>query len=166
MPLKPLAKGLNRIAVRMRLDKDTGGLLDMIKLIGSFTVREDGQGEYIAGPSGALHYGDWCLQGYPYLAAMADYIQDVRLPEGFLGQRLLLRADVGDDLFEVFINDTPAGCRMWEPYELDITEFVTGDSFTLKVRAVNTIANLLEAKRKPSGLRRLDILPHPLYTLN
>ncbi|MHC1785730.1 MAG: glycosyl hydrolase [Christensenellales bacterium] len=165
VPLRPLQVGHNRIAIRMRLEKDTGGLLDLVKLIGTFLVGKDEQGEYIAPPREGLRYGDWCGQGYPYLSAMVDYTQQLTLPEGFLGQRLLLSADVGDDLFEVFINDQPVGCRLWQPYELDITPAVTMETFTLKVRVVNTIANLLEAKRKPSGLNSLQILPHPQYRL-
>ena len=165
VPVRPLKKGRNRIAVRMVLTSPTGGLLDLVKLIGTFTVALDSEGEYIAPPKSSLDYGDWCGQGYPYLAAMVDYTQKVTLPEGFLGQRLELFADVGDDLFEVFINGEPADCRMWQPYTLDITPFVKDSAFTLTVRAVNTIANLLEGARKPSGLRSLSITPCPVYTL-
>lgn len=165
VPFKPLIKGNNRIAIRMTLTSNTGGLLDMIKLVGDFTVGRDEQGEFIAPPRHTLTYGDWCHQGYPYLAAMVDYSQHITLPEGFLGQRLVLSADVGDDLFEVYINGEHAGTRMWQPYELDITPYVTEASFALTIRVVNTIANLLEAKGDPSGLNALYITPYPVYKL-
>lgn len=163
----PLAaqKGSNRLALRMRVERGMDGLLDMIKLIGTFTVGSDGEGEFIAPPTTSLKQGDWCAQGYPYLAAMADYETEIVLPEAFLGQQLMLECDVGDDLFEAWVDGEHAGLRMWQPYALDITHLVKSPRFRLKVRVVNTIANLLEAKRKPSGLFGMRIVPHPVYTL-
>lgn len=128
-------------------------------------VMQHEQGEFIAPSRHTLNYGDWCHQGYPYLAAMVDYSQHITLPEGFMGQRLVLSADVGNDLFEVYINGEHAGTRMWQPYELDITPYVKETSFTLTIRVVNTIANLLEAKGDPSGLNALYITPYPVYSL-
>lgn len=165
VPCAPVHLGRNRVAIRMTLESNTGGLLDLVKIIGSFTVGEDAAGEYIAPPRDSLQTGDWCRQGFPYLAAMVDYEQEITLPEGFLGQRLILEADVGDDLFEAFIDGRHAGCRMWQPYALDITDFVKDKRFTLTLRVVNTIANLLEARREPSGLFGLTITPHPAYHL-
>ena len=42
---------------------------------------------------------------------------------------------------------------------------MTEASFTLTIRVVNTIANLLEAKGDPSGLNALYITPYPVYKL-
>lgn len=157
--------GKNRIAIRMRVERGMDGLLDMLKLTGTFTVGRDGQCEYLDAPGSTLAYGDWCHQGYPYLAAMVDYEMHVDIPKAFLGQRLLLECEVGDDLFEAWIDGAHAGVRMWQPYQLDITDFVSTSRFHLKVRVVNTIANLLEASQKASGLFKLRIVPHPVYTL-
>ncbi len=164
VPLRNVRIGENRLVIRMTVDGKNAGLLDLLKLTGTFTVGNDEQGDYIDAPRNTLNYGDWCGQGYPYLAAMVDYTQQITLPEGFLGQRLIFHGDVGDDLYQVFIDGKLAGTRMWEPYDLDITDAVQSPSFTLTVRVVNTIANLLEAQRKPSGLRACSITPQPCYT--
>ena len=164
VPLAGAQEGVNTLAIYMTVSGKNAGLLDMLKITGTFTVRQDKQGLYIDRPSQTLVYGDWCEQGYPFLSAMVDYTRQVSIPEDFLGQQLILSADVGDDLFEVFIDDQKVGTRMWQPYELDLTPYITRSDFRLTVRVVNPIANLLEGKRKPSGLRSCRITPLPRYT--
>ncbi len=159
LPLRDAVPGDNTLAVRMTVHGKNGGILDLLKLTGTFTVRED----VICAPTNTLRYGDWCKQGYPYLASMVDYEKEILLPDGYLGKTLLLDADVGDDLFEVFVDGEPAGVRLWSPYVLDITPFVKSSRFTLQVRVVNTIANLLTMQGKESGLRSLTITPYDRY---
>ena len=163
VPLRNIQLGENTIVVRMTVGGKNAGILDLLKLTGTFTVAENGA---ITAPSDTLVYGDWCKQGYPYLAAMVDYTQEIALPDNFIGQELFFSADVGDDLYQVYINGELAGTRMWEPYTLDITPFVKERRFTLTVRVVNTIANLLEAQRKPSGLKSCRISAQPRYVFN
>lgn len=164
VPLRNLHRGLNTIVVRMTVGGKNAGILDLLKLTGTFTVGHDDAGEFIAAPTSTLHYGDWCQQGYPYLAAMVDYTQEITLPEDFAGKEIFLTADVGDDLFQVMVNGELVGTRMWQPYTLDITNALPGRTFTLTVRVVNTIANLLEVQRKPSGLMVCTISAVPRYT--
>ncbi len=159
LPLPDAVIGENTLAVRMTVHGKSGGILDLLKLTGTFTVRDD----IICAPVSTLRLGDWCRQGYPYLASMVDYEKEIILPEGYQDKVLLLSADVGDDLFQVFIDGVPAGTRLWSPYVLDITPFVTSGRFTLCVRVVNTIANLLTKQGKESGLRSLTITPYDRY---
>ena len=166
VPLRGIRLGDNTLMVRMQVGAKNAGILDLLKLTGTFTVGEEDGAEVILPPTNTLTYGDWCKQGYPYLAAMVDYTQEVTLPAEMMGKELLFSADVGDDLFQVFINDELVGTRMWQPYTLDITEAVQSPTFTLTVRVVNTIANLLEAQRKPSGLNACSITAYPKYTLH
>lgn len=151
---------------RMQVGAKNAGILDLLKLTGTFTVGEEDGAEVILPPTDTLTYGDWCKQGYPYLAAMVDYTQEVTLPAEMMGKELLFSADVGDGLYQVFINGELVGTRMWQPYTLDITEAVQSPTFTLTVRVVNTIANLLEAQSKPSGLNACSITAYPKYTLH
>ncbi len=164
VPLRNPRMGQNTLVARMRVGGKNAGILDLLKLIGSFTVEEDAQGAHIAAPRDTLEYGDWCAQGYPFLAATVDYQRTVTLPEGFLGQQLVLEADVGDDLYEAYVDGQLVATRMWEPYTVDLTQAVSQRSFQLTLRVVNTVANLLEAERKPSGLVSCRIVPYPRYT--
>lgn len=165
VPLRGVRLGRNTLMVRMRVAGKNAGILDLLKLTGTFTVAQEGGEEVIAPPRDTLEEGDWVKQGYPYLAAMVDYTQEITLPETFSGKELLLTADVGDDLYQVYIDDQLVGTRMWQPYTLNITEAVKAPRFKLTIRVVNTIANLLEAQRKPSGLMSCHITAYPRYTL-
>ncbi len=159
LPLRDAVIGENTLAVRMTVHGKNGGILDLLKLTGTFTVRDD----ILCAPANTLRYGDWCKQGYLYLASMVDYEKEIILPKGYMGKTLLLEADVGDDLFEVFIDGEPAGTRLWSPYVLNITPFVKSNRFTLIIRVVNTVANLLTRQGKESGLRSLTITPYDRY---
>jgi hypothetical protein len=57
-----------------------------------------------------------------------------------------------DDVVEVFVNDERAGVRLWDPYELDVTDLLRPGENRLEIRVSNTPANLLNAERRPSGL--------------
>lgn len=163
IPLRNIHAGENTITVRMTVGGKNAGILDLLKLIGTFSVGKDEQGEYIDAPVSTLRYGDWCEQGYPYLAATVDYTQEITLPEEMLGHELVFTADVGDDLYEVLVNGQKVDTRLWQPYESRLTDAITGQTFTLTVRVVNTVANILEAQRKPSGLNGCAITAYPKY---
>lgn len=163
IPLRGVREGENTITVRMTVGGKNAGILDLLKLIGTFSVGKDEAGEYIDKPVSTLRYGDWCEQGYPYLAATVDYTQEITLPEEMLGHELVFTADVGDDLYEVLVNGQKVDTRLWQPYESRLTDAVAGRTFTLTVRVVNTVANILEAQRKPSGLNGCAITAYPKY---
>jgi len=57
-----------------------------------------------------------------------------------------------DDTLEVLVNGQRAGVRLWEPYQMELTEFLEPGSNTLELRVANTPINLLEAVPRPSGL--------------
>jgi hypothetical protein len=59
---------------------------------------------------------------------------------------------MADDAVEVVVNGQTAGVRLWEPYEIDITDVVQPGENTLELRVTNTLINLLEAVQRPSGL--------------
>lgn len=163
LPLRNIHQGENTLVVRMTVSSKNAGILDLLKLIGTFSVGEDEKGEYIAAPVTSLHYGDWCKQGCPYLASVVDYTQTVTLPAGMLGHELTFTADVGDDLYQVLVDGELVDTRLWQPYESSLTKAVKHETFTLTVRVVNTVANILEAQRKPSGLNSCAIQAKPVY---
>lgn len=66
-------------------------------------------------------------------------------------------------MYQLLIDGQPVDTRLWQPYESRITDAVTSSTFTLTVRVVNTVANLLEAQRKPSGLNSCRITALPIY---
>lgn len=75
--------------------------------------------------------------------------------------RILLKADVGTDVLEGWVNDQPAGKCLWRPYAMDLTSLVKPGENKLCLRVVNTLVNLLEGKKQASGLFHLEITAHP-----
>ena len=57
-----------------------------------------------------------------------------------------------DDVVEVEVNGRPAGVRLWDPYEFDVTGLVRSGPNELSFRVANTPVNLLGATPRPSGL--------------
>ena len=57
-----------------------------------------------------------------------------------------------DDTLEVLVNGQRAGVRLWEPYQVELTDHLQPGDNTLELRVANTPINLLEAVPRPSGL--------------
>ena len=57
-----------------------------------------------------------------------------------------------DDTLEVLVNGQRAAVRLWEPYEVELTDRLQPGENTLELRVANTPINLLEAVPRPSGL--------------
>jgi hypothetical protein len=59
---------------------------------------------------------------------------------------------MADDTLEVIVNGRRAGVRLWEPYEIELTDHLQPGENFLELRVANTLINLLEAVPRPSGL--------------
>ena len=141
--------GTNVIAVRLTLTRSTDGLLDLLKLVGDFSVDD---ARALVPPRRTLRPADWTSQGYPYYSGTGVYRRRFDLtPEAAAGG-LVLDADAGDDAIEVVVNGTSAGVRLWPPYSVDVSALVRSGENELELRVANTPANLLEAHERRSGL--------------
>jgi hypothetical protein len=138
----PARPGRNDLVVRLTLTKPTDGLLDAIKLIGDFAVRDG----VIVAPPVAAGPSDWTGQGYPFYSGCGVYRTRVHVDF----ERAVLEADAGDDVLEVVVNGDSAGVRLWPPYALDV-ELQPGEN-EIELRVCNTPANLLEGTPRRSGL--------------
>jgi hypothetical protein len=156
--LGALRPGRNVLAVRLLLRDETGGLVDHVKLLGSFAVTADDRGDYRLVASGsAAEPAPWTEQGYPFLSGRGAYRCTIDLqPLG--GRRALLNVPVIDDVIDVEVNGRAAGVRLWDPYVVDITELVSPGPNEVVVRVANTPANLLNGVARPSGLSGRPIL--------
>ncbi len=146
-------EGRNVLAVRLVLEESTGGLVDRVKLLGSFAVAggED-DGYRIVAPTSEVRPGSWTEQGYPFYSGRGTYRTTVNVPVPPAGQRLLLEVPMRDDVVEVEVNGRPAGVRLWDPYVVDVTDLVHAGQNEFTFRVSNTLANLLNADPRLSGL--------------
>jgi alpha-L-rhamnosidase len=146
-------EGRNELAIRLVVDGPTGGIVDRVKLMGAFSLDGDaGTGHRIAAPREELPPEPWTSHGAPYLSGTATYRRTFELPDGFAGHRLFLQIPTVDDVIEVSVNGRPAGVRLWDPYEVEVTNLVTAGSNEVAISATNTLANLLNGVDRPSGL--------------
>jgi hypothetical protein len=161
--------GENTIAICLTVTSATDGLLDLIKLVGDFSLAGDqpptadrraiGQaqpvpegGYRIAAPRRTIEPGPWTTQGYPFFSGRATYRRAFELPAEFADRRVFVEPAMGDDALEVIVNGQSAGVRLWAPYAVEITDLLRPDENMLELRVANTLVNMIEATQRPSGL--------------
>jgi glycosyl hydrolase family 106( putative alpha-L-rhamnosidase) len=162
-----LRKGQNLIALRLVVMNATDGLLDLLKLTGDFSLAPNVDGTYrIQAPRTSLQPQSWTNQGYPHFSGRAVYRKAFKLPESFTGQRVFVEPEMQDDVLEVLINGKSAGVRLWDPYQVEITDLLKSGENMLELRVANTLVNLLEAVERPSGLAGAPkLVPYQTFTI-
>ncbi|HEV3498397.1 MAG TPA: hypothetical protein VHA34_18825, partial [Actinomycetes bacterium] len=147
-------EGGNVLAIRLVLREATGGLVDHVKLVGSFALAGDAEGGWriAAPPDGPAQPASWTGQGYPFYSGRGLYRTTVEVPDDLAGRRPLLEVPMRDDVLEVEVNGQRAGVRLWDPYLVELTGLLRPGRNDLALRVANTPANLLNASPRPSGL--------------
>jgi hypothetical protein len=160
--------GRNVLGVRLTIDEPTGGIVDNLKLTGAFSLAGDAESGYrLAAPRAEVDAAPWTDQGYPFLSGTGVYRQTFELPDTFEGHRLFLEVPTRDDVVEVHVNGEPAGVRPWDPYIVDITDHVQPGTNEISLALTNTLANLINAVPRPSGLAGApSIVPHVSFTFD
>lgn len=157
--------GRNLIAIRMRVHKKSHGLLDFLKLVGTFSLA--GTEAYaLAAPRTGIAAGSWTTQGYPYFSGTGKLTQCVDLPAAYLERHVLrLAVHCGKDVLQVWINGQEAGICLWEPYTLDVTKLLRPGQNEIALAVTNTLINLLEGVEHPSGVFSARILCDNAFAL-
>jgi alpha-L-rhamnosidase len=145
--------GHNVLAIRMLLPGTTSGLVDHIKLMGSFAVAGDEDGGYrMVGAAAPIEPRSWTGQGYPFFSGCGVYSTTFELASDGAEPRVTLVVPMLDDVLEVIVNGATAGVRLWDPYVVDVSRFVRPGSNVVSLRVANTPANLLNGVLRPSGI--------------
>jgi hypothetical protein len=164
--LTPLVRtGRNVLGVRLVIEEATGGIVDNLKLTGTFSLAGDVDAEYrIAAPVPEVDPRVWTEQGYPFYSGTGVYRRTVELPESFADHRWFLEVPMNDDVLEVHVNGATAGVRLWDPYVFELTEHLHAGTNELAISVTNTLANLINAVDRPSGLAGVPrIVPHASF---
>jgi alpha-L-rhamnosidase len=144
--------GRNVLAIRLTLPGTTSGILDHIKLLGSFGVAGDeDRGYKLSTAATNLEPRSWTQQGFPFFSGCAVYSTTFELPSDGSAPRVTLDIPMIDDVVEVIVNGERAGIRLWDPYVVDISTYVQPGDNDLALRVANTPANLLNGVTRPSG---------------
>jgi len=147
-----IQKGKNIVAVKLIANKRTDGILDLLKIVGDFSLSKNGDDYIIVESKNELTVGDWTKQGYPFFSGTGVYETEIDVKEKYLDGKLFLIADCGEDVLEVFVNDSKGLIAPWHPYKIDITGLLKPGKNKIKLKVTNTLINILEAVQKKSGL--------------
>lgn len=166
VPLKNyFVKGTNWITVRLTVTKKSDGMIDQLKIIGTFSVEERDGKDVICPMFTELEMGDWVTKKLPYYSGTGYYTCKVNLTEEQVQKHIVLNAKVGKDVLLVKVNGQDVKTCLWNPYVADISAFVKPGENEITLGVVNTLMNLLQATRNPSGLFEARIVPYDKYTV-
>jgi len=148
-----IRKGENVIAILIKPSSLKDGLLDPIRLLGSFEVQTKAEKIVLTPLRKELLVGkSWTEQGFPYYSGTITYEQEIHISPSLLRRKIVL--DCGDvrDHLEVIVNEEPVAIKLWRPYTIDLTGKLKAGNNRLKLKVTNTATNIITGKRAPSGL--------------
>lgn len=157
---KFLITGTNHVAVRLVVNRRTDGMLDLLKIVGDFSLIQKENQYLITKKKTEIEIGDWTKQGYPFFSGTGVYETQFDLSEAYLNGKLFLNLNCGEDVAEIVINDSEPIILPWNPYKVDITNLVKSGQNNIKIKITNTLINILEAVQKESGLFVEPIIEH------
>ena len=159
-------KGLHRIGLKLISDVETG---DLVYLRGNFDVdlHTSGKLSYYGGVFNMQTYipekavvslsqrrtelrtdQSWTEQGQPFYSGSIDYMFDVDIPEKF-ERSVLVLPDVGAAV-KVYVDGDYIDTAIYPPFRIPL-DFKAG-KHTITLRIANTLGNMFEGFRMPSGL--------------
>lgn len=166
VPMVPYFKlGDNTVAVKLTVTRKSDGMVDLLKVIGTFAVEVIDGVETIVPLKPTIGLGDWVKKDLPYYSGTGYYTTTVKLTPEHLKRKLMLKADIGKDVLLVKVNGQLIKTCLWKPYEADLTPYVHEGENEITLGVVNTLMNLLESTRNPSGLFSAEIVPLDRYEL-
>lgn len=159
-------EGKNVVAVKLVVVRRTDGMLDLLKVVGDFTLNKNNNTYSIGEKGNTIELGDWTKQGYPHYSGTGVYTTEFDLPEEYLNGKLFLNVNCGEDIVEVKINDGESKVALWNPYQLDISGLVKEGKNKIELSVTNTLINMLEAVEQKSGIFEPPVIIHaPVYEI-
>jgi hypothetical protein len=121
-------------------------------LVGRFALaQEDGQ-TVLAPEPGVIPSGDWTKHGYPFYSGIGALSLSFSVPKKWSGKRIVLQFEKVGDLADIWLNGRHVATRAWEPFEVEITEFVKPGDNELVIKVANSLQNLFCDTPKASGV--------------
>ncbi|MHB8579245.1 MAG: glycosyl hydrolase [Ignavibacteriaceae bacterium] len=144
--------GKNYVTVRLIAGRRTDGILDLLKIVGKFSLSENKNEYVIDKEKSSMLIGDWTQQGYPFFSGTGVYETELNVPYNYTNGKLFLDVDCGEDVLEVIVNDGKGIVIPWHPYRIDINGLIKVGNNKIVLKVTNTLINILEAVQKKSGI--------------
>lgn len=110
--------------------------LEIAYLLGRFGTKVSGTQVTMTKMPDSLYLGDWTRQGLAFYSGNLTYATRIKTKVS-KGRRLFVQVPKFEGTaVRVLIDGKPAGIIAWEPREVDITDFVTGDSAVLGIEVI------------------------------
>jgi hypothetical protein len=110
--------------------------LEMVYLLGGFGTKLQGTNITMTAKPDSLRLGDWGRQGLAFYSGNVCYSTKINARVR-KGQRLFVQVpQFKGTAVRILVDGRPAGIIAWEPHEVDITDYVTGDSATLGIEVI------------------------------
>jgi hypothetical protein len=141
-----LKKGNNEILLKSNPDLFNGEPLEIEScyIIGDFGVKNDSNERfYLSEETESVKKGNLTTQGFPFYAGTIAYIKEFDIKPKKEGKIYLELTDVRATVVRVLINEKEVGLLFWNPYRLDITEFINHGRNVLRIELTNSLRNLL-----------------------
>lgn len=141
-----LRKGKNDLVISASEELyEAVSLCGPLYIIGDFSVVNN----TIVSQRTTVKTGDWTEHGYPYYSGKACYSQRLKVPPF---KRAFLFFPSLKNGVRVVINGQEAGIVAWNPYRIEVTEYLKVGENLFTFEVANTMYNLIAAKSLPSGL--------------
>jgi len=105
-------------------------------------LRTDG-GFYITAAPKTLNCGEIASQGYPFFAGSMTFKQTVTLTVDECKNRSIKFDRLPSSVTKVKVNGKDAGKIMWQPYEVDISDYLIGGENEIEITVTGNLRNLL-----------------------
>jgi hypothetical protein len=130
--------------------------LEAIYLKGDFAVKTDSNFEtldrralrtqgnfYITAAPKTLKSGEIASQGYPFFAGSMTFKQTVNLTADERKNRSIKFDRLPSTVTKVKVNGKDAGKIMWQPYEVDVTDYLIDGENEIEITVTGNLRNLL-----------------------
>jgi hypothetical protein len=116
--------------------------IEPIYIIGNFTVLPANTGWMIDMKKPLLELGSWKKQGFPFYSWAVGYKKNYQIEDIQKSYKIALPQWNGT-VCEVIVNDKKAGIIGFEPFELDISDFIKQGENAIEIRVIGSLKNLL-----------------------
>jgi len=159
--------GENVLAIMIKPSSLKDGLLDPIRLLGSFEVQAEGKQLFLTSLREEILSGkSWTEQGFPYYSGTLTYEKEIYIQPSIIRKKILLDCGNVRDHLEVIINGKHVALKLWRPYIIDLTSQLKAGKNEIKLKVTNTAANIITGKKVPSGLlSNIKLIAYDIHKL-
>ena len=112
------------------------------ELLDRRALRTDG-GFYITAAPKTLNCGEIASQGYPFFAGSMTFKQKLTLTDKECKNRSIKFDRLPSTVTKIKVNGKDAGKIMWQPYEVDISDYLIDGENEIEITVTGNLRNLL-----------------------